>query len=623
MAMHSLTQSLLGAVVAAEESDDIRRVCLEAQSFQCGDSVVAARDLRVRGRTVVRQGGCGYVVGPAASTGRVCVQFEQREDLSDNRLNCLPDELKHSLVGGLQVGARIYTARSLQASHGGEVPVGTLGTVVGPARSSGSPCRRLLVRLPVDSQGNFEAIACDPDDIESTIAGNFRRGNAVIATRDLRVGGQVVVREGVLGTVVGPSSSDAQSRVTVSFSYREDGSRNRLNCIVNEIRLYIAGGFDVNARVQLLKTIVGDDGRPLLAGTRGVVLGPPAEEPLERLLVRFDSSPPGGDPVDCEVRADHVTVVIAGGFRRGESVAAAKDLRVKGVVVVKQGVIGTVVGQSATDPSGRATVAFARREDDRCNNLNVVPAEIQRVPCTGGLVAGDRVAALRQLLVVPRGTHGVVIGPSCARSSRVAVRFNTTENGEEVVLHVEPEDLQVLNAVGEDVDDSGVELGGEIGEDMTEDPNRQAVAGGYNRGNSVTATRDLCVSGNIVVRQSVLGTVVGPSGHNPTGRITVAFSHREDGKTNNLNVVMSEIRGVEPRNVAKGELCAICLGDLLTEDDTMCHMPCGHVLHEACVRAYLNHQTASSSCAATAAPTSLVAPLKPAQCPVCRRDVLP
>merc|ERR1712232_649549 len=99
---------------------------------------------------------------------------------------------------------------------------------------------------------------------------------------------------------------------------------------------------------------------------------------------------------------------------------------------------------------------------------------------------------------------------------------------------------------GEDVDEQGVELE-EVGEDMTEDSTRQAVAGGYHRGDTVAATRDLCVAGNIVVRQSVLGTVVGPSGHNPSGRITVAFSQREDGKTNNLNVVMSEIRRVEPR----------------------------------------------------------------------------
>ena len=60
---------------------------------------------------------------------------------------------------------------------------------------------------------------------------------------------------------------------------------------------------------------------------------------------------------------------IAGGFRRGETVLAAKDLRVKGVVVVKANVLGQVVGQSATDPAGRVTVAFTRREDGRSNNL--------------------------------------------------------------------------------------------------------------------------------------------------------------------------------------------------------------------------------------------------------------
>ena len=39
--------------------------------------------------------------------------------------------------------------------------------------------------------------------------------------------------------------------------------------------------------------------------------------------------------------------------------------------VVKQNVLGTVVGQSATDPAGRVTVAFARREDGRSNNLHL------------------------------------------------------------------------------------------------------------------------------------------------------------------------------------------------------------------------------------------------------------
>jgi hypothetical protein len=50
-------------------------------------------------------------------------------------------------------------------------------------------------------------------------------------------------------------------------------------------------------------------------------------------------------------------------------------------------------------------------------------------------------------------------------------------------------------------------------------------------------------------------------------------------------------------------------------------MPCGHVLHAACVRAYLNHQSCvTGSSGAAAMP---LARLKPAQCPVCRREMLP
>ncbi|CAE8593852.1 unnamed protein product, partial [Polarella glacialis] len=301
---------------------------------------------------------------------------------------------------------------------------------------------------------------------------------------------------------------------------------------------------EVGARVQAVRPVGYDSWSPVVAGATGTVLGPANEEPLARLLVRWDSPSAGGAPKEREVRADDVVLVIAGGFRRGESVAAAKDLRVKGVVVVKQGVVGTIVGQSATDPAGRVTVAFARREDGRCNNLNVVPAEIQRMPCTGGLVPGDRVAALRQLLVVPKGTTGTVIGPSCSQSARVAVRFTPVERSgeeggdEEVVLHVEPEDLRVLNAVAEDVDDcNNLDR-----EDDTEDVALPIIAGGYNRGDSVAATRDLCVGGNVVVRANVLGSVVGPSSQDPASRVTVAFAWREDGKTNNLNVITSEIR---------------------------------------------------------------------------------
>ena len=80
------------------------------------------------------------------------------------------------------------------------------------------------------------------------------------ARGDLRVGGQVVVREGVLGTVVGPSHSDAQHRVTVSFSHREDSSRNRLNCVVNEIKLQRALGDGWEGEGWMMAFLVCCDG---------------------------------------------------------------------------------------------------------------------------------------------------------------------------------------------------------------------------------------------------------------------------------------------------------------------------------------------------------------------------
>lgn len=589
---------------------------LALRGFVAGDTVVAARDLRVRGKVVVRQGGSGYVIGPAASSGRICVQFEQREDQGENRLNCLPDELRHTLAGGFLAGTRVRLHHALETQRG-VLPAGCCGVVIGPARDP--LFQRILVRFAGDQ---VEEVVCDPGDVEANIPGNFRRGNAVVATRDLRVGGQVVVREGVLGTVVGPSHSDAQHRVTVSFSHREDSSRNRLNCVVNEIKLYVAGNLEVGARVQATRPISYDRLQPVVPGAVGTVLGPALEEPLQRIVVRWD----GARPVEREAQADDVRLMIAGGFKRGETVLAAKDLRVKGIIVVKQNVLGTVVGQSATDPAGRVTVAFARREDGRSNNLNVVPAEIQHMPCTGGLVPGDRVAALRQLLVVPKGAQGIVVGPSCSQSSRVAVRFQAVEDSregdtvsscEEVVLHVEPEDLKVLNAVAEDVDDAEKPEK----EDDTEDSG-PALAGGYNRGDAVTASRDLRVGGKVVVRANILGTVVGPSTQDPWKRITVAFSWREDGKSNNLNVIASEIRRVDAPTCAEtGEICAICLAELAAQNEEgICRMPCGHLLHKSCVTAYLNHQTSATPCRPAA---GVPVPLKPAQCPVCRKEVLP
>ena len=140
----------------------------------------------------------------------------------------------------------------------------------------------------------------------------------------------------------------------------------------------------MGARVQAVRPISYDGLAPVPTGSVGTVVGPAIDEPLARIVVRWDSASPTGTPPEREAHSDDVRLMIAGGFRRGETVLAAKDLRVKGVVVVKQNVLGTVVGQSSTDPAGRVTVAFARREDGRSNNLQLGCAT--EAPCLCGRV---------------------------------------------------------------------------------------------------------------------------------------------------------------------------------------------------------------------------------------------
>merc|ERR1712192_48223 len=170
---------------------------------------------------------------------------------------------------------------------------------------------------------------------------------------------------------------------------------------------------------------------------------------------------------------------------------------------------------------------------------------------------------------------------------------------------------------GEDVDEMGLDPIDGTRTTETDDGKKPDNESGYSYGDTVVATRDLSVGGKVVVRANVLGRVNGFSAQGHAGRITVSFSRREDKKTNNLNVVPSEIRKVDPNVVYMGELCAICLGDLVDGVEDICRMPCGHVLHAACIRAYLSHQVGSTS---TLNRPAAATALAPAQCPVCRRE---
>eukprot|EP00746_Dinoflagellata_sp_MGD_P101032 gnl/MRDRNA2_/MRDRNA2_41143_c0_seq2.p1 gnl/MRDRNA2_/MRDRNA2_41143_c0~~gnl/MRDRNA2_/MRDRNA2_41143_c0_seq2.p1 ORF type:complete len:177 (+),score=28.47 gnl/MRDRNA2_/MRDRNA2_41143_c0_seq2:43-573(+) len=68
---------------------------------------------------------------------------------------------------------------------------------------------------------------------------------------------------------------------------------------------------------------------------------------------------------------------LIGGFQQGQFVQTAKDLVVRGRVIVKQGTPGTVLGAAKLDPEHRITVSFLEHQQDQ--RMNVQPEEIKEL----------------------------------------------------------------------------------------------------------------------------------------------------------------------------------------------------------------------------------------------------
>lgn len=85
-----------------------------------------------------------------------------------------------------------------------------------------------------------------------------------------------------------------------------------------------------------------------------------------------------GRNVKAKTSAGEKSKPVIGGYFEGQTVYAAKNITVKGQIVVKKHAVGTVVGPSETNPSQRIAVQFAKREDRMIGNMNVVPAEIKK-----------------------------------------------------------------------------------------------------------------------------------------------------------------------------------------------------------------------------------------------------
>jgi len=72
-------------------------------------------------------------------------------------------------------------------------------------------------------------------------------------------------------------------------------------------------------------------------------------------------------------------VKIAGGFSVAQKVRSISDIAVKGQIVVRRGMEGTVQGPSIRHPQERVTVYFVGRTDGKFRSVNVMPREIEAV----------------------------------------------------------------------------------------------------------------------------------------------------------------------------------------------------------------------------------------------------
>lgn len=71
---------------------------------------------------------------------------------------------------------------------------------------------------------------------KNQIAGGFRPKQAVIATQDITIRGNIVILAGTAGTVIGPADTDPVGRVAIDFVKRQDGGKVPMNCVPKEIK---------------------------------------------------------------------------------------------------------------------------------------------------------------------------------------------------------------------------------------------------------------------------------------------------------------------------------------------------------------------------------------------------
>lgn len=215
---------------------------------------------------------------------------------------------------------------------------GTPGIVVGNFNDG----NHLTVKFDKREDASELCVTILPSTLMEPLPGGFQLGQQVCASKQLMLGGSVVVQLGSLGMVVGAVD---QQHMHVLFNERTDGMEGCLHvhCEMISPHRLLVGGFRLGQKIQACKDLVVNDHVAVPFNATGIVMG---EYSDARLTVAFDvegegqsthfNVPPTEVRAFCEIPSD---------MYPGQIVQARSDLvSTNYVVILKAGTRGVVIG---------------------------------------------------------------------------------------------------------------------------------------------------------------------------------------------------------------------------------------------------------------------------------------
>lgn len=261
----------------AEEELEEEQVC--HGGFVPWQAVAAAQDISFGHILGVRLGTPGIVVGNSSDDHHVTVKFDKREDDSDLCVDVLPAHLMKPLPGNFRLGQKVMACVDLHLNGALVVPLGCVGTIIGPAAGTAESTEFLLILFEerLDGMEGYVAVHHPMILPHRLLVGGYRLGQKVLCNRDLIVNGQLLVSTDTPGKIVGEYSD---TRLTVAFDAGENNQNQEgyeSHCVFNvqpaEIRTFRNSPWNIRPgdTVRATSDLGANNFVLVLAGTRGIV----------------------------------------------------------------------------------------------------------------------------------------------------------------------------------------------------------------------------------------------------------------------------------------------------------------------------------------------------------------